>query len=85
MDIFSFGVASDINISSFTAEPYVEYQNVNVNYIFLHKEKELRYFFWQKRREGPFKETYFVDLTNKNHIEGIEFSLFSVYLKYYII
>ena len=55
VDIFSFGVASDINISSFTAEPYVEYQNFNVNYIFLHKEKELRYFFWQKRREGPFK------------------------------
>ena len=51
----SFKVACHIDFSLFTAEPYVEYPNFNVNYIFLHKEKELRYFFWQKRREGPFK------------------------------
>ena len=49
MDIFSFGVASDINISSFTAEPYVEYPNYNLNYIFLHKEKELLFFYIKKR------------------------------------
>ena len=51
----SFKVAYNIDISLFTAEPYVEYPNFNVNYIFLHKKKTASVFFLaKKRREGPF-------------------------------